>query len=292
MAAQVQAGISAAVADLMQTHQLQPSLAVVLVGEDAASRVYVRNKSKQTIAAGMGSIEHRLPADTGEADLLALIARLNADAAVHGILVQLPLPSQIDASKVTNAISVAKDVDGFHIENAGRLSVGEDSLVPCTPSGCIMLLKQQLGSLSGKHAVVVGRSNIVGKPVSLLLLQENCTVTIAHSRTSDLPAVCRQADILVAAVGVPELVKGAWVKPGAVVLDVGINRVATENGKPKLIGDVEYAAAMQVAAAVTPVPGGVGPMTVACLLRNTLVAACRQHAVPVPGQLGQIASGD
>ena len=291
MAAQVQAGISAAVADLMRAHQLQPSLAVVLVGEDAASRVYVRNKSKQTIAAGMGSIEHRLPADTDEADLLALIARLNADAAVHGILVQLPLPSQIDASKVTNAISVAKDVDGFHIENAGRLSVGEDSLVPCTPSGCIMLLKQQLGSLSGKHAVVVGRSNIVGKPVSLLLLQENCTVTIAHSRTSDLPAVCRQADILVAAVGVPELVKGAWVKPGAVVLDVGINRVATENGKPKLIGDVEYAAAMQVAAAVTPVPGGVGPMTVACLLRNTLVAACRQHAVPVPGQLGQIVSG-
>ena len=208
--------------------------------------------------------------------------QLNNDPAIHGILVQLPLPKHIDESKVINAISVHKDVDGFHIENVGKLSIGEDSLVPCTPAGCIMLLKDHLGSLVGKNAVVVGRSNIVGKPVSMLLLQESCTVTIAHSKTQDLPGVCREADILVAAVGVPELVKGDWVKPGAVVIDVGINRVDAGDGKTKLVGDVDYEGAMKVADAATPVPGGVGPMTIACLLRNTVIAACRQAGVAIP----------
>ena len=222
-----------AVAGLIAHHGIKPGLAVVLVGEDPASEVYVRNKGRQTIEAGMDSFEHKLPADISEADLLGLVERLNRDPSVHGILVQLPLPAQIDESKVINAIDIGKDVDGFHIENVGKLSIGEDSLIPCTPAGCLMLLRHQLGELTGKNAVVVGRSNIVGKPVSMLLLQENCTVTITHSRTRDLPAVCRGADILVAAVGVPQMVKGDWIKPGAVVIDVGINRIETESGKPR-----------------------------------------------------------
>ena len=277
--------VASVVADLVANHNLKPGLAVVLVGEDPASQVYVRNKGKQTVEAGMDSIEHKLPVDTSEADLLALIDRLNNDPAINGILVQLPLPKHIDESKVINAISVAKDVDGFHIENVGKLSIGEDSLVPCTPAGCILLLKDQLGDLTGKNAVVVGRSNIVGKPVSMLLLKEHCTVTIGHSRTRDLPGVCREADILVAAVGVPELVKGDWIKPGATVIDVGINRIEGEGGKTRLVGDVDFAGASEVAGAITPVPGGVGPMTIACLLRNTAIAACRQHGIPVPEAL-------
>lgn len=281
-AAGLVARISGAVTDLAAKHGLQPGLAVVLVGEDPASRVYVRNKGRQTKAAGMNSFEHNLPEETGEAALLALVRRLNQDEAVHGILVQLPLPAHIDPSKVINAISADKDVDGFHIENVGRLSVGEDSLVPCTPAGCLMLLRHQLGDLSGSHAVVVGRSNIVGKPVAMLLLRENCTVTVAHSRTRELAAVCREADILVAAVGVPEMVKGDWIKPGATVIDVGINRIENRDGRARLVGDVDFEAAMKVAGAVTPVPGGVGPMTIACLLGNTLVAACRRHGVDIP----------
>ena len=270
------------VAKLAAEHNLKPGLAVVLVGEDPASQVYVRNKGKQTVEIGMDSIEHKLPVDTAEADLLALIDDLNNDKSINGILVQLPLPKHIDESKVINAISVAKDVDGFHIENVGKLSIGEESLVPCTPAGCVMMLKDHFGSLSGKNAVIVGRSNIVGKPVAMLLLKESCTVTIAHSRTQDLPGVCREADILVAAVGVPKLVKGDWVKPGAVVIDVGINRIETPEGKTRLVGDVDYAAASENASAITPVPGGVGPMTIACLLRNTVIAACRQNGVAVP----------
>jgi methylenetetrahydrofolate dehydrogenase (NADP+)/methenyltetrahydrofolate cyclohydrolase len=274
--------IAVAVNHINSQYGIKPGLAVVLVGEDPASQVYVRNKGKQTVEVGMDSFEHKLPADTSEEDLLALVDKLNNDAAVNGILVQLPLPDQIDESKVINSINVEKDVDGFHIENVGKLSIGEDSLVPCTPAGCLMLLKDHLGDLSGKSAVIVGRSNIVGKPVSMLLLRESCTVTIAHSRTRDLPAVCQAADILIAAVGVPELVKGNWVKPGAVVIDVGINRVEGEDGKNRLVGDVDFQAAMEVADAVTPVPGGVGPMTIACLLRNTVIAACRQNGVEVP----------
>ncbi len=261
---------------------VKPGLAVVLVGEDPASQVYVRNKGKQTIASGMDSFEHKLPVDTSEQDLLALVEQLNNDAKVNGILVQLPLPKQIGESKVINSISVDKDVDGFHIENVGKLAIGEDSLLPCTPAGCLMLLKDHVGDLSGKNAVIVGRSNIVGKPVAMLLLRESCTVTIAHSRTRDLPAVCRQADIVIAAVGVAELVKGDWIKAGAVVIDVGINRVQGENGTSKLVGDVDYQAAMKVADGVTPVPGGVGPMTIACLLRNTVIAACKQNDIEVP----------
>jgi len=276
------ARIGGAVTEVAAKHGLQPGLAVVLVGEDPASRVYVRNKGRQTVAAGMNSFEHNLPAETGEAELLALVRRLNQDPAVHGILVQLPLPGHIDPSKVINAISADKDVDGFHIENVGRLSVGEDSLVPCTPAGCLMLLRHQLGDLSGSHAVVVGRSNIVGKPVAMLLLREHCTVTVAHSRTRGLAALCREADILVAAVGVPEMVKGDWIKPGATVIDVGINRLENRPGPARLVGDVDFDAAMKVAGAVTPVPGGVGPMTIACLLRNTLMAACRRHGVDLP----------
>jgi methylenetetrahydrofolate dehydrogenase (NADP+)/methenyltetrahydrofolate cyclohydrolase len=277
--------VAAVVADLVAEHDLKPGLAVVLVGEDPASQVYVRNKGKQTVETGMDSIEHKLPADTSEADLLALIETLNNDPGINGILVQLPLPKHIDEAKVINAISVHKDVDGFHIENVGKLSIGEESLVPCTPAGCVLLLKDQLGDLTGMNAVVVGRSNIVGKPVSMLLLKEHCTVTIAHSRTRDLPGVCREADILVAAVGVPELVKGDWIKPGATVIDVGINRIDAGNGKTRLVGDVDYAGASETAGAITPVPGGVGPMTIACLLRNTVIAACRQHGVPVPDAL-------
>ena len=251
-------------------------LAVVLVGEDPASQVYVRSKGKQTVEAGMASFEHKLPAETPEADLLALVEQLNADPAVDGILVQLPLPKHMDEQKVISAINPDKDVDGFHVISAGRLTVGQPGFVPCTPLGCLMLLKDRLGSLSGLDAVVIGRSNIVGKPMAQLLLAESCTVTIAHSRTKDLPEVVRRADIVVAAVGRPEMVKADWIKPGACVIDVGINRVpAAEEGKTRLVGDVDYAGAMDVAGAVTPVPGGVGPMTIAVLLRNALVAAYR-----------------
>ncbi len=251
-----------------------PGLAVVLVGEDPASAVYVRNKGRACLETGMASVEHRLGTDATQAELIALVQTLNADEAIDGILVQLPLPPQIDDKAVIAAIDPAKDVDGFHIANAGKLAVGEAGLVPCTPLGCLMLLKDQLGDLSGKDAVVVGRSNIVGKPMAQLLLAENCTVTIAHSRTHDLASIVHRADIVVAAVGRAEMVKGDWIKPGATVIDVGINRVAAaEEGKTRLVGDVDFAGAMGHAAAVTPVPGGVGPMTIAVLLRNTLVAA-------------------
>jgi methylenetetrahydrofolate dehydrogenase (NADP+) / methenyltetrahydrofolate cyclohydrolase len=253
-----------------------PGLAVVLVGEDPASQVYVRNKAAQTKEAGMASFEHRLPDTTSQAELLALVARLNADPDVDGILVQLPLPAQIDAQKVIEAIDPGKDVDGFHPVNAGRLATGLPGLVPCTPLGCVMLAKSVQDDLSGLHAVVVGRSNIVGKPVAQLLLSENCTVTIAHSRSRDLPAICRSADILVAAVGCPEMIRGDWIKPGAIVIDVGINRVANPaagEGKTRLVGDVAFEEAEAVAGAITPVPGGVGPMTIACLLQNTVTAA-------------------
>lgn len=256
-----------------------PALAVVLVGEDPASAVYVRNKIERTTAAGMRSIEHRLDTTTRQTELLALIDTLNEDDAVDGILVQLPLPKQIDEAAVINAVTPEKDVDGFHVVNAGRLATGQDALVPCTPFGCLLLLRDQLGSLSGMNAVVVGRSNIVGKPMAQLLLQDSCTVTIAHSRTKDLQAVCATADILVAAVGRPEMITGDFVKPGATVIDVGINRVpAPERGEGKfrLTGDVDYDSAAAVAGAITPVPGGVGPVTIACLLRNTLVAAARR----------------
>ena len=252
-------------------------LAVVLVGADPASEIYVRNKGKQTIACGMESFEHKLPADTPEADLLALVEQLNADPAVDGILVQLPLPGHMDEQKVIATINPDKDVDGFHVISAGRLAVGQQGFVACTPLGCLMLLKDRLGDLSGLDAVVIGRSNIVGKPMAQLLLRENCTVTIAHSRTRNLPEVVRRADIVVAAVGRPEMVKGDWVKPGATVIDVGMNRLPPTEDKPKgkLVGDVDFGEVSQVAAAITPVPGGVGPMTIAALLRNTIVAAHR-----------------
>ena len=271
--------IAAQVATLKSNNDVVPGLAVVLVGEDPASQVYVRNKAKQTEEVGMNSSEYRLDADTPREELMALIDKLNNDDSVNGILVQLPLPDHLDDKEVINAINVDKDVDGFHILNVGRLSIGEDSLLPCTPSGCIMMLKDKLGDLSGLNAVVVGRSNIVGKPMLQLLLNENCTVTVAHSRTKDLPDVCRSADILVAAVGRAEMIKGDWVKPGATVIDVGINRIATDEGKTKLVGDVEFSSAEAVAGAITPVPGGVGPMTIACLLNNTLIAARRQNNI-------------
>ncbi|HKT14280.1 MAG TPA: bifunctional methylenetetrahydrofolate dehydrogenase/methenyltetrahydrofolate cyclohydrolase FolD [Allosphingosinicella sp.] len=263
----------------------KPGLAVVLVGDDPASQVYVGSKQKATIAVGMESFEHRLVEQTGEAELLALVDRLNRDEAVDGILVQLPLPPQIDEKAVLAAIDPAKDVDGFHVINAGKLAVGEAALVACTPLGSLMLLKDRLGDLSGLEAVVVGRSNIVGKPMAQLLLRENCTVTIAHSRTRDLPAVVRRADIVVAAVGRAQMVKGDWIKPGAAVIDVGINRIATEEGKSRLVGDVDFEGAKEVAGAITPVPGGVGPMTIAVLLRNTLVAAHARAGLPAPAGL-------
>ena len=272
--------VGAAVSSLQRDHGLTPGLAVVLVGEDPASQVYVRNKGKQTLEAGMKSFEHKLPDTTSETELLGLIDQLNADPDVHGILVQLPLPDQIDSHAVINAINPDKDVDGFHLISVGRLSTGASGLVPCTPLGCLMLLKDELGDLSGKNAVVVGRSNIVGKPMAALLLAESCTVTIAHSRTQDLAGVCREADILVAAVGRPEMIPGDWVKPGATVIDVGINRIEGEEGKTRLVGDVDYASAEAVAGAITPVPGGVGPMTIACLLRNTVQAACAANGIP------------
>ena len=281
-AATLRADIAVEVARFAAATGRSPGLAVVLVGEDPASAVYVRSKGKATVEAGMESFEHRLPADTSEANLLALVDTLNADPAVDGILVQLPLPPQIDADKVITRIDPDKDVDGFHPVNAGRLATGLPGFVPCTPYGCLMLLRSQLGSLSGKSAVVIGRSNIVGKPMALLLLGDSCTVTIAHSRTVDLPSVVRQADIVVAAVGRAEMVKGDWLKPGATVIDVGINRVAgAEPGSTKLVGDVDFASASAVAGAITPVPGGVGPMTIACLIRNTLVSAARREGFPL-----------
>ncbi|WP_295171004.1 bifunctional methylenetetrahydrofolate dehydrogenase/methenyltetrahydrofolate cyclohydrolase [uncultured Brevundimonas sp.] len=273
--------VGAAVARLDAAHGVKPGLAVVIVGEDPASQIYVRKKGETTLRAGMRSDTHRLAESTRQDELLALIAQLNADAGIHGILVQLPLPAHIDATVVLDAILPDKDVDGFHVVNAGRLAVGLPGLVPCTPLGCLMLLKDQLGDLSGLNAVIVGRSNIVGKPMAQLLLGESCTVTIAHSRTRDLPDVCRRADILVAAVGRPEMIKGDWIKPGATVIDVGINRVPSADpvkaaeGKTRVVGDVAFKEAVEVAGRITPVPGGVGPMTIACLLANTYSAACR-----------------
>jgi len=278
--------IAASVTQLKSAHQVTPCLAVVLVGEDPASQVYVRNKGERTRAAGMMSIEHRLPAGTSEEALLALIDEMNKDADIDGILVQLPLPDQIDEAAVIQAIAPEKDVDGFHVVNAGLLATGQRGLVPCTPLGCLLLLQDYLGDLSGANAVVLGRSNIVGKPMAQLLTSAHATVTIAHSRTRDLAAICRQADILVAAVGRPEMVKGDWIKPGATVIDVGINRVAAPergDGKFRLTGDVDFASAAEVAGAITPVPGGVGPMTIACLLRNTLVAGCRRRNIALDG---------
>ena len=265
--------VASEVADLKRVYGIAPGLAVVLVGEDPASQVYVRTKAKQTRDAGMQSLEHKLPADTPEATLLALIAELNGRKDVHGILVQLPLPAHIDTRHVIEAIDPAKDVDGFHPLNIGRLASGAPALAPCTPSGCVILAKSVRSDLAGLEAVVIGRSNIVGKPMAQLLLAENCTVTIAHSRTRDLPGVVRRADLVVAAVGRAEMVRGGWIKPGATVIDVGIQRATGADGKSRLVGDVAYEEAAQVAGAITPVPGGVGPMTVACLLRNTLEAA-------------------
>jgi methylenetetrahydrofolate dehydrogenase (NADP+) / methenyltetrahydrofolate cyclohydrolase len=281
-AAVLRTKVAAAVPAFLAAKGRSPGLAVVLVGEDPASQVYVRSKHKATIEAGMESFEYRLPADTSQSDLLALIEMLNKNDAVDGILVQLPLPGALDDKAVIAEIDPDKDVDGFHVINAGKLAVGEASMVPCTPLGSLLLLKDHMGDLSGKNAVVIGRSNIVGKPMALLLLAESCTVTIAHSRTANLPEVVRRADIVVAAVGRAEMVRGDWLKPGAVVIDVGINRVADEAGKTRLVGDVAFAEAVEIASAITPVPGGVGPMTIACLLRNTLVAASRRAGLPDP----------
>ena len=279
--------IGAAAARLKADYGLTPGLAVILVGEDPASVIYTRNKGRAAEAAGFASSNHRynyrLPADTGEVVLLDLLRRLNEDGSVHGILVQLPLPEHINPHRVIEAIDPAKDVDGFHLLNVGRLATGfKDGLVPCTPQGCIMLLKHALDDLTGLNALVLGRSNIVGKPMARLLLGENCTVTMAHSRTRDLAEECRQADILIAAVGQPRLIKGAWIKPGATVIDVGINRITAGDGKTRLVGDVDFDEAVKVAGHITPVPGGVGPMTIACLLRNTLIAAARQAGLPAP----------
>jgi methylenetetrahydrofolate dehydrogenase (NADP+)/methenyltetrahydrofolate cyclohydrolase len=282
-AAGLRARIAAAVPDFLARTGRKPGLAVVLVGEDPASQVYVRSKGKMTVEVGMASFEHKLDAGMPEEQLLALVRELNADPQVDGILVQLPLPEHMDEAAVIAAIDPDKDVDGFHVVNAGRLAVGSEGFVPCTPLGCLMLLKDRLGSLAGLNAVVIGRSNIVGKPMAQLLLRESCTVTIAHSRTQNLPAVVKNADIVVAAVGRPEMVKGDWIKPGATVIDVGINRVpGVEPGKTRLVGDVAYDEAAEVAGAITPVPGGVGPMTIAVLLRNTLVAAHRREGLPPP----------
>jgi methylenetetrahydrofolate dehydrogenase (NADP+)/methenyltetrahydrofolate cyclohydrolase len=277
IAAELRQDIAVRAAEMKAKHGVVPGLAVVLVGNDPASGVYVRNKLKATAECGLKSFEHILPAETSEADLLALVAKLNADPAVHGILVQLPLPKQIDADKVLGLIDPDKDVDGFHPVNAGRLSIGLPGFVPCTPRGSQILIDRILPNLAGKHAVVIGRSNIVGKPMAQLLLQKNATVTIAHSKTADLPALCRTADVLVAAVGRPLMVKGDWVKPGAVVIDVGINRIEVD-GKGKLVGDVDFASAAEVAGFITPVPKGVGPMTIACLMLNTLDSAARRIA--------------
>ncbi len=270
---------------LKSDHGITPGLAVVLVGEDPASEVYVRNKGKQTAECGMNSYEHKLPADTSEIDLLRLIHQLNNDPDVHGILCQLPVPDHINSEKILNAISPAKDVDGFHISNVGLLATGQKSMVPCTPLGCLMMLRDRHGSLSGLNAVVIGRSNIVGKPMAALLLKDSCTVTIAHSRTKDIEALCRNADILVAAVGRAQMINADWVKPGATVIDVGINRIPAPErgeGKMRLVGDVDFASVVDIAGAITPVPGGVGPMTIACLLANTVTACCRANGLDEP----------
>ncbi len=282
MAAKLREKVTRQVAQLQFQRQITPGLAVVLVGENAASQVYVKNKIIQTTKAGMRSYHHELDAATSETDLLKLVEQLNANPEVHGILIQLPLPSHIDADEVISHIDPDKDVDGFHVINAGRLAVGQEGMVPCTPLGCVLLIQSYLPDLSGAQAVIVGRSNIVGKPLAALLLRENCTVTVAHSRTRSLDQVCRSADVLVAAVGRAEMVKGDWIKPGATVIDVGINRAVSPNHPPRIIGDVEFTAAEKVAGAITPVPGGVGPMTIACLLQNTIWAACRQHRLAVP----------
>lgn len=289
MAPEVKAQVAAAVAELKAKHNLTPGLGVILVGEDPASQVYVRNKHKATLEAGMQSFECTMPATSTQAEVLAKVAEFNANPAIHGFLVQFPVPDQISQQAVIDAIDPVKDADGLHPLNAGRLASGLPAMVPATPEGCLIMAKHAAGGdLTGKHAVVIGRSNLVGKPVAQLLLNENCTVTIAHSRSRDLPSIARQADILVAAVGRPMMVKGDWVKPGAIVIDVGINRIdAPEKGegKTRLVGDVDYEEAFKVAGAITPVPGGVGLMTVACLMRNAVIAACRQHGVPVPANL-------
>ena len=284
-AARVRGQVAEHVVRLKAEHAIIPGLAVVVVGEDPASQVYVRSKGKLTVEVGMHSREHKLDVDTSEADLLAVIDQLNADTAIHGILVQLPLPKHLNEDLVISSINPAKDVDGFHISNVGLLGTGQKSMVPCTPLGCLMMLRDHFGSLSGCDAVVIGRSNIVGKPMAQLLLGDSCTVTIAHSRTKDLADVVRRADIVVAAVGRAEMVPGDWIKPGAVVIDVGINRIPAPEkgeGKMKLVGDVDYATCAEVAGAITPVPGGVGPMTIACLLANTLTATCRANGLPEP----------
>lgn len=284
-AASMRETIAAHVARLKEEQGITPGLAVILVGADPASEVYVRNKNKSTVEVGMNSYEHKLPADTSEADLYALIDQLNADPAVHGILCQFPVPDHLSERDIVARIDPAKDVDGLHVLNAGLLASGQRAMVSCTPLGCLMLLRDQLGSLSGKNAVVIGRSNLVGKPVAQLLLRDSATVTIAHSRTKNIEEVVRGADIVVAAVGRAEMVKGDWIKPGAVVIDVGINRIdAPERGegKTRLVGDVDYASASEVAGAITPVPGGVGPMTIACLLANTVTACCRANGLPEP----------
>ena len=281
-AAKVRGQVAEHVNRIKEENGITPGLAVVLVGEDPASQVYVRSKGKQTLEAGMNSYEHKLDADTSQDDLLKLIADLNADADVHGILVQLPLPKHLNEDLVINSIAAEKDVDGFHISNVGLLGTGQKSMVPCTPLGCLMLLRDYHGSLSGMNAVVIGRSNIVGKPMAQLLLGDSCTVTIAHSRTKDLSAVVRGADVVVAAVGRPEMVPGDWIKPGATVIDVGINRIDKPEGGTRLVGDVDYASCAEVAGAITPVPGGVGPMTIACLLANTVTACCRIHGLVEP----------
>ena len=282
LAARVRDEVAEAAAKLKGAHQLTPGLAVVLVGADPASEVYVKNKARQTVKAGMASFEHRLATQTSEDELLALIEALNLDDTVHGILVQLPLPEHISADKVIQAIDPLKDVDGFHAINAGRLATGQAGLFPCTPVGCLMLAKEATPKLEGLEAVVIGRSNIVGKPVAQLLLRENCTVTIAHSRTRNLPEIARRADILVAAAGQREMVKVDWIKPGATVIEVGIHRIESDDGKTRLVGDVAFDEVCQVAGALTPVPGGVGPMTIACLLRNTVVATARIAGLKAP----------
>lgn len=281
-AATVREKVATHVARLKDEHGITPGLAVVLVGEDPASQVYVRSKGKQTVEVGMKSVEHKLESDTTEQELLSLIESLNNDPTIHGILVQLPLPSHLDEDLVINAIDPAKDVDGFHISNVGLLGTGQRSMVPCTPLGCLMMLRDHHGSLSGLDAVVVGRSNIVGKPMAQLLLGDSCTVTIAHSRTKNLADVVRRADIVVAAVGRPKMVPGEWIKPGATVIDVGINRIDKPEGGTRLVGDVDFETAVDVAGAITPVPGGVGPMTIACLLANTVTACCRMHSLSEP----------
>jgi len=280
IAAKVRADVAQEVARIKAEQGFTPGLAVVLVGEDPASKVYVRNKAAQTAEVGMESFEHKLSEKTSEEDLLALVAKLNADPAVHGILVQMPLPKHINSTKVLESVDPAKDVDGFHPMNVGKLSIGQRALAPCTPVGSIILAKSVKDDLTGLNAVVVGRSNIVGKPMVQLLLRENCTVTVAHSRTRDLPGVVRGADLVVAAIGKPEFVQGDWIKPGAIVIDVGINRIIKPDGKGKLVGDVAFADAAKVASAITPVPGGVGPMTIACLLKNTVDAALMQKGLP------------